>query len=226
MTGRIRLVPTTGGHLLPVPIEGELPHRWVEDGITYEEVIGVRDPLTTLGEQTCDTPYSPKLGNSYSSDISSILSRSEPQEQSEEIMLDDYSHQLASVLARRSELLDDAKTITRDDLIEAMVLHGRDICGDRVQRTVRPADERIIEIVDRLDHETGLASAQDRKDLAMLKKIDRARFRIPAHFRTVLDLLYYQGMSMKAVSDRMGYSTEKTAHTARQALQALSEVVR
>lgn len=217
MTGWIRLVPTTGGHLVPVPIEGEPPLRWVEDGVTYEE-----DTTTvcTLWGDDLDE------GLKHKKQSKTCPAVCEPQEALEDVSLDEYAQQLASLLERRSEILNSGARLDRDDLIESMSLPGRKMSADWVQTGTRQADDKMVEIVDRLDYEAGLASQQNNYEIKRLQQIDRHRFKLSLHQRTVIDLVYYKGLSITAVAKKLDYTPAKAALVLKQALQALTEIVR
>lgn len=203
----VTLVPGPGGHLIPTPRREQPQLRWFdEDGVLHE--------FDDDGELTLKVKAHKRREQAPA-----------PQERLPDIMLDEYALRIATLLERRSDLIHQDQSVDRDELIESMVLCGREISDVRIQSSICP-DQRMIDIVDRLDGSARSMTTQHKHDLATVKQIDRQRFRIPAHLRKVIDLVYYKQLSISAAAGQMGLSAADTAQLLKAAIQELSRIVR
>ena len=217
-----RLVPGLGGHLIPTEIESEPAYRWVEDGVTYESAqdnssvqwFDENGVLNSYHDYDTGLKKKPSSCREIAHDATEAFP---------EITFDELDHRILALLESRTERLAEQK-MNRDDLIESLVLKGRNM-GDRIQSS-RDPDARMVNVVDRLSFEESKANREISADLAMIKKIDRRRFKLPIHLRTIVDLIFYKNLPLESVAKQMSFSIAKTSHMIKLAVHELSILTR
>lgn len=138
--------------------------------------------------------------------------------------LDPEAMRIGQLLENRRSLLDGPQ-VTKDDLIESMVLQGRYYGRDVVQHSREP-DARMADIVDNLSQIMSIEKINHQSNVATIKDIDKKRFKLPIHQRKAVELVYYENLPISTASRIMGFTPDEVGMFITQAIIALAEIVR